>query len=321
MTRFANPASNPFDPLFDPLVLAGNLAGALGLAAIAYGGTCLALYYFQRKLIFKPQRTILNTPADIGIPYEDVWISVNDSESGGDGGPGHDAGHDTGKLHGWWLPNPESDQTLLFFHGNYGNISHNLKRIHFHRNLGFSVLAIDYRGYGQSIGTDAQGQAPTEQTTYTDASAAWHYLTKERNIAPKNITVCGHSLGGAIAINLAIQHPHMARLIVKSSFTTMKDAVLAKEIYSLFPVELMLTEIFDSLGKVKQLQVPVLYVHGAEDPDVPAHMSQSLYEASPEPKQLWLAPDADHNNVSALQGDSYGKVVRSFCRGLQLQPS
>jgi len=302
MANTAN--SSPGSRLPSPLLLAG--AGLSSLATLAYGITCLGLYQYQRKLIFRPLPQVLRTPAEVGITYEDVWIPV--STEG------------TGTLHGWWLPNPGSERVMLFFHGNYGNVSYNLERIRYHHSLGFSVLAIDYRGYGHSIGTDDNGQVPTEQTTYADAEAAWNFLTRERQVAPECITVCGHSLGGAIAINLATHHPNIGRLIIKSSFTTMEDAIYAKKLYRIFPIKQLLTEPFNSLKKVKRLKVPVLFVHGDQDPDVPPDMSEALYQAAPEPKQLWLAPGADHNNISQLTGDAYAQVVEAFCTNHQLRP-
>ena len=276
--------------------VANPLLFSASLAAVAYAGACFALYRYQHKLIFRPLDSIVITPADKGLAYEDVWIPVTS-----------ELGQASGMLHGWWLPNPGTSRTLLFFHGNYGNISYNLERIRFHYSLGFSVLAVDYRGFGQS-----SRLTPTEQTTYADAEAAWQYLTGCRQTAPEQITVMGHSMGGAIAIDLATQHPDMAGLIVKSSFTTLRDAVEARPIYRLFPIEYMLTEPFDSLSKVAQLKVPVLYIHGDRDPDVPAEMSQRLYDASPAPKQLWFAAGADHNNISSFAGEAYSRVVKDF---------
>jgi uncharacterized protein len=294
-----------------PLLIAGSLA------ALAYAGTCFALYSYQRKLIFRPLPHLIRTPADIGIAYEDVWIPIVSSRSA----PSRPAAE---KIHGWWLPNPGSSQTLLFCHGNYGNISHNLDRIRFYHSLGFSILAFDYRGYGQSI-ADSPNLAenltetvPTEKSTYADAETVWQYLVAERKIRPENITVMGHSMGGAIAIHLATQHPNIAQLIVVSSFTTMQDAVHAKKIYRLFPIQQLLTEPFDSLSKVKKLQVPVLYVHGDQDPDVPTEMSQRLYDASPHPKHIWLAPGAEHNNIAAVAGDSYKETLQAFLNSAQL---
>ncbi len=278
-------------------------------AAIAYAGMCFALYSIQRKLIFRPLPELLRTPADVGLPYEDVWIPIEQSVEKPERSV-EKPERSVEKLHGWWIPNPGSQRVLLLCHGNYGNVSYNLERSKFHHSLGFSVFAFDYRGYGQSTSSD---QYPTESSTYADAEAAWDYLVNERQIAPEQITVCGHSMGGAIAIHLALHHPEIARLIVKSSFTNMKAAIDAKKTYRFFPVEYLLQHPFDSISKVKDLKVPVLYVHGDQDFDVPADMSETLYAASSEPKAIWIAPGADHNNIGAVQHDAYAAVILDFC--------
>jgi uncharacterized protein len=292
-------------PTVDSLLLTGGPASLL--AAITYAGACIGLHRYQRHLLFRPLPHIIRTPAEIGLPYEDIWIPV-----------GHPSDTSGGQIHSWWLPNPSSQKVLLFCHGNYGNISFNLDRIQFYHQLGFSVLAFDYRGYGQSSGskgnhTPCLEPTPTEKSTFTDVQAAWHYLVKQRQIDPKHITVMGHSMGGAIAIYLATQHPTMARLIISGSFTTMQDVIHSKKIYRLFPVEQLLTEPFDSLSRVGSLQVPVLYIHGEIDPDIPAEMSQRLYDASPAPKEIWFAPNADHNNVPTVGAQDYAAIVKAFC--------
>lgn len=281
--------------------LSSPLFIATGLIAIAYAGTCLALYNAQTQLIFRPLPFLLRTPDEVGLAYEDVWIPLSPNAS------------DKAKLHGWWMPNhssrifPAENRTLLLCHGNYGNVSYNVNRCRFYHSLGFSVLSFDYRGFGLSPSND-----PSEQKTYEDAEAALSYLIQERQIAPNKITILGHSLGGAIALNLATHHPEIHSLIVESSFTSMKAAVHAKKIYRLFPIEQLLSHAFDSLFKVQDLKVPVLYAHGDNDRDVPSEFSQQLYQASSDPKHLWIAPEGGHDNLPTNFSDGYAKAIQSF---------
>lgn len=290
------------------------LAG--GTAAVVYAGACFALYSIQTKLIYRPLPQIVKTPANMGLAYEDVWIPLQQGKKREDeqqeDKPQEDKrqksylNDEESYLHAWWVPNPASRRVMLFCHGNYGNISYNTDRIRFHHAQGASILAFDYRGYGQS-----SGPAPNEQNIFADAQAALEYLTIHKKISPKNITVTGHSIGGAVAIDLASHHAEIDRLIVESSFTSMKDAVEVKPIYRFFPIEALLTEPFDSLSKVGALQMPVLYVHGDHDFDVPAIFSHQLYAATPGPKQLFIAPGADHN-MNTLAGDRYAAVLQNF---------
>ena len=279
-----------------PLLLAG------GAVALTYAGICLTLYSYQKKLIYRPLPDIIKTPADTGLAYENVWIPLSQNNTA------DAASQSIEKLHAWWVPSPGSRRVMLFCHGNYGNISYNTERIRFHHSQGCSVLAFDYRGYGQS-----SGPSPNEKNTFADTEAAWQYLITQRRIKPEHITVCGHSIGGAIAIELGSKHPEIDRLIVESSFTRMRDAVIAKNIYRAFPIEQLLTEPFDSLSKVKNLTMPVLYVHGDQDFDVPTNFSKQLYAATPNPKQLFIALGADHN-IDTLAGPTYAAVLQDFYR-------
>lgn len=274
-----------FSKLSAPLFAAG------GIAALAYASTCLSLYSYQTNLIFRPLPFLLSTPAKAGLAYEEVWIPLNTAN----------------KLHGWWVPNHKSQRVLLLCHGNYGNISYNIDRCHLYRSLGFSVLLFDYRGYGYS-----PKEPPSEQKAYEDTEAALQYLTVSRQIDPQQITVLGHSLGGAIAIHLAVQHPELNSLIVECSFTSMKAAIHAQKIYRLFPIDQLLNHAFDSLSKVKSLQIPVFYIHGEKDTDVPARFSQQLFEASPTPKKLWIAAGAGHNNLTTDFKAAYAEATLSF---------
>jgi uncharacterized protein len=214
------------------------------------------------------------------------------------------------RLHGWWIPaRGRETGVLLYLHGNGVNIGANVEHANRFHRLGLSVLLMDYRGYGQS-----DGGFPSEQQVYADAEANWQYLTQTRQIDPQRIVIYGHSLGGAIAINLASQHPEAAGLIVQGSFTAIRPMVDLRMPNSIFPTDLILTQHFDSIRKVPNLKLPVLYIHGLEDDETPPEMTKALYEASPQPKQLYLVPGAGHNNVAQVAGPEYLQVVGRFVR-------
>lgn len=268
---------------------------AISLAVTSYLTICLFLYFRQTRFIFFPSAALETTPADLEMPYEEIWLPVNQAEQ-------------SERLHGWWIPaQGEAVGVLLYLHGNGVNIGANAghaKRFH---QLGLSVLLIDYRGYGRS-----EGKFPTEQQVYQDAEIGWRYLTQTRQVLPQSILLYGHSLGGAVAINLAVHHPDAAGLIVQSSFTSIRDIVDRRPHYRTFPIEQLLHQRFDSIRKVFLLKMPVLFIHGLADVQVPASMSQALYQAAPEPKQLYLVPMAGHNNVADTAGVEYLKVIQQF---------
>lgn len=275
-----------------------GLALCLGLLAAGYLLICLFLYLRQTRFMFFPERAITVRPSDFGLNYEEVWLPVGQSGS-------------TERLHGWWIPAQEpAAGVLLYLHGNGINIGANAAQASRFQQLGLSVLLIDYRGYGQS-----EGGFPNEQQVYQDAEASWQYLTQVRQIAPEAIVIYGHSLGGAIGIQLANQHPDAAALIVESSFTSMRQMVNCRPLYRLFPIDLLLTQRFDSLSRVPRLQMPVLLIHGLADGKVPAAMSQMLYDVSPQPKQLYWVPLAGHNDVAETAGEAYGQTVAQFLSG------
>ncbi len=154
-------------------------------------------------------------------------------------------------------------------HGNGLNIGANIAHASRFHQLGFSVLLIDYRGYGRS-----EGAFPNEKKVYQDAATAWNYLVQKLQIPPRHIFIYGHSLGGAIAIDLAVKHPNAAGLIVESSFTSIREVVAYRNLFWMFPVNLILTQRFESIKKLPQLRMPILFIHGTADSTVPFFMSQ-----------------------------------------------
>lgn len=265
------------------------------LAAIAYLGACFALWKWQHTLIFLPTAEIETLPHELGLAYEDVWLVVQDDSRE--------------RLHGWWLPVVEPQKTILFLHGNGGNVGSNLEQAKIFHQLNLNVLLIDYRGYGRSQGREF----PHEQQAYEDARVALDYLIADRRLELTEIVVFGHSLGGAIAIELARHNPQLAGLIVQSSFTSMQAMVDRDGIYNKwFPVNLLLHQRFDSLAKLPELKLPILFTHGSQDERISDQMSRELYAAANEPKVFYLIPEAGHNNIAKVGGSAYQAELARF---------
>ena len=151
-----------------------------------------------------------------------------------------------------------------------------------------------------------------EAEVYRDAQAAWDYLIQRRGIAPGNIFLYGHSLGGAIAIDLAVRQPLAAGLIVENTFTSMRAMVHHRRIYRFLPIDWILTQRFDSLSKLKLLQIPLLVMRGLADRTIPATMGAQLYAAARVPKLELIVPEADHNNIGAIACEQYLQVMENF---------
>jgi alpha-beta hydrolase superfamily lysophospholipase len=218
-------------------------------------------------------------------------------------------------IHAWWWPAGEHAPAVLYLHGARWNLTGQLFRIQQLHDFGFSVLAIDYRGFGKS-----DGDVPSETTVYEDAAVAWQRLT-ELEPDPSRRFIYGHSLGAAVAIDLAARlSDETAKtnasvpargLVVESSFTTLAD--MARQLtWSWVPVKLLLTQTFDSVDKIGRVHMPVLIAHGADDRYVPSRFSERLYEAAPEPKKLLLVKGGTHNNSMVVGNGEYKAALHEF---------
>jgi uncharacterized protein len=266
---------------------------------VAYVSTCICLWIGQRHLMFRPYGEMVGVPnsSPWKMPYREIGIPIA-----------------SGHLKGWWIPvdprrvkDSTAPKVLLFLGGAAGNKSHYLDRVEGLRQLGFSLLLFDYRGYG-----DSPGAFPSEAQLYQDSQAAWDYLIQQQKVPPQQIFLYGESLGGAIALDLAVKHPQAAGLIVQSSFTSMTDIAKWRGFGWLLPVDLLLTQKFDSIAKVRSLQMPVLFIHGTTDEVVPFEMGQRLFATAPTPKYLHVVPDAGHTRLLRSGEQSYLKAIGRF---------
>jgi fermentation-respiration switch protein FrsA (DUF1100 family) len=220
---------------------------------------------------------------------------------------------DGAALHAWWLPFEDARRSVLFCHGNAGNISHRLERARLmQRRLQASVLLFDYRGYGRSDG------APDEQGTYRDARAAYRHLVEERRIAADRLVLFGESLGAAVAVQLALEQP-CAALVLESPFTSIPD--MARSAYPFLPpVGRLIRTRYETLAKLRALRTPLLVLHGEMDQIVPAAQARRVFEAAPEPKRFFAIPGAGHNDTYQTGGEAYWRVVADFLETANPRP-
>ena len=190
---------------------------------------------------------------------------------------------------------------VLYLHGARWNLTGSASRIDRWRKLGFSVLAVDYRGFGKSSDV-----APTEENSYEDAVAAWDYLAALAPSRPRYIV--GHSLGGAIATELALRRPDAAGLVLEATFTSVRDMV-DQSPWGFLPVALILTQNFDVLSRIPKVKMPVIVTHGTNDRIVPVEMGERLYAAATAPKRFIKVEGAGHHNLSYSGFDEYKKAL------------
>ena len=252
----------------------------------AWIGISLCIYFYQSRLIFHPTRELTTTPTDQGLTYVDAAIPTADGEL----------------LHAWFIPHAAASASVLFLHGNGGNISDRpltLARLH---AMGLNVLMLDYRGYGQSTGV------PSARGTFADARAGWNYLIEEQDVHPNSIIIYGRSLGGAVAIELASQTNPRA-VIVESTFTSI--AAMASDIYPYLPTRMLLRHKYPSIDTITRIKAPLFIAHSDEDDLIPRQHGQRLFQVAPEPKQFYRLVGS-HNEAFAASGEAYYDALKQF---------
>ncbi|BBM81906.1 alpha/beta hydrolase [Candidatus Uabimicrobium amorphum] len=244
------------------------------------------------NMLFHPDKEHLDTPKQHSLDYEDVYFTTRDKK----------------KLHGWFVPCENSVATVLFLHGNAGNISNRLDEIALWHCIKVSVFIVDYRGYGKSKGSTS------ERGLYLDSEAAYDYLVQERSIPPEKIVCFGRSLGGAVAIRLSLNREFGA-VIVASTFTSLNDLIrglfvpwLASFFCWASPFK------FRSIDLIGYVTHPLLILHGTEDELIPYVMAKELYESASKPKLLYPVTDGKHNDTFIIGGKKYWYVIENFIK-------
>ena len=280
------------------LRLALRLAAICGIAATLFG--CAWLDTKQRELVYRP------TP---GRPASFTGLRPGDLE--------YAIGSGADQVHFWWLPNADPQApTLLYLHGTFRNIYQNLRKVEALRDAGFSVVALDYRGWGESTPI-----LPSEASIYADANLAWGELER-RQSDPRKRVIFGHSMGSGVAVELASQRHggvDYGALILESSFTRLPDVAKANGNLGTFAA-LFATQEFDSLGKIGRVDAPILMLHGSADNTVPVALGRRLFEAAPKGTRWVEIENGSHSGLDREAPQQYRQAVRDLIHRLQPGP-
>lgn len=252
------------------------------------------------SMIFFPEKKFYEKPEDYGFDYEEICVKTPDGV----------------ELFGWFL-NAEKDVnekgTILFFHGNAGNISHRLYKVKGWTDRGYSVFLIDYRGYGKSL-----GEIKHQKDVLKDARAALEWLRESKKRALSEIVLYGESLGTFPAIHLGTEFA-TAGVILEAPFTSLYE--VAKIHYPLVPKMMMQSFEFLNSEAITELKAPLFILHGEQDEICPYAMAGELFDRAPEPKGFLSVPNGHHNDLPMAAGDDYYQKPFEFLqRGASRTP-
>lgn len=300
------------------LILTFHLYGGFFLLALIFASVAGILYKFQDVLLYfpdQPSSSRIYVPMPTGIPHENVYIRTKDGVklnlillryTGGDVPPSGAASNQTAAP-------PSAPPTILYFHGNAGNIGHRVPNaLLMLVNLKANVVLVDYRGYGKSEGE------PSEDGLYLDAEATLDYVMTRPDLDKTKVVLFGRSLGGAVAVRLASANPHrVAAIIAENTFLSIPH--MAATLFSFLPMRMLplwcYRNQFLSYRQVTQCRMPSLFVSGLSDQLIPPIMMKQLYELSPaRTKRLAIFPEGTHNDTWQCQG--YFAALEQFMKDL-----
>ncbi|NUM52908.1 MAG: alpha/beta hydrolase [Candidatus Hydrogenedentes bacterium] len=260
------------------------------IAATVIGG-CVLLWAFQESLIFPASKQVWRTPADppFGWTYERITLNIGNDRT--------DA---------WYIPVENPEGVILLSHGNGGNIADRIEHYAMLRDLRYDIFTYDYGGYGNSTGR------PSEKRCYADIRAAWNYLTKSRGVSEKRIVLYGESLGGGATCELATEVKPRA-VVLQCTFLSVSK--IAKEVFPIVPVNLLLKHRFDNESKIGNISVPKLFIHSQADTIIPYKHGRRLFDLATEPK-MFLDLRGDHNDCIFTSEQTYREGMKTFLDSL-----
>ncbi|MGM0607384.1 MAG: alpha/beta hydrolase [Candidatus Muiribacteriota bacterium] len=226
--------------------------------------------FFQNKLIFFPVKSLSITPKNYNLDFENIIIKTDNNFI----------------VRGWFIPGDKNRETILFNYGNGGNMSYHIDRAAFYNKLGFNSLFFDYPGYGKTEGK------LTENNLYSSAENCYNYLINEKEIQESDIIIWGWSLGCAPAAKLASKNNPKA-LIVESGFTQIKE--IGGYHYPFLPIKQMARYYFPTVDFIKKVDIPMLFIHSADDEIIPFFMGKKLFEEA-EGDKKFVTINGSHND-------------------------
>jgi uncharacterized protein len=262
---------------------------SIGLMTVLMLLYALLLVGFEKKIIFHPTKFPEGywNPVSLGLKAQNIsFQSVDDVN-----------------LHGWFVPTPGARATLLWFHGNAGNLSHRLDNIQRLLPLNLNIFIFDYRGYGKSEGE------PDENGIYKDSQAAYNMVLELEGVSVNSLFLFGRSLGGICATETALNNPARG-LILESTFTSASD--MSRKIMPLIPLGWAIRSKLDAINKVAELKLPKLFLYGDRDEVVPFDLGRKLYEEASDPKSFYIIQGAGHNDTYIMGGRDYYNAFDGF---------